>query len=344
LALDDDTSGAMMHHIPSITGMAISVPLQLLLLAAWGMGFFSDLRRDCRKGPVVAALLTGVAAGILVRLVILLATDDGTYGALCRSNYNSNLPNTFWIIADLIERGLLGFGGLGLTLAWLVVRYSVRGIRPDKTTMIIGGALAGLAVGAAVEYSQIHWGSLRAANPPRIVLFALLGGFLSIVSRPFLFRKGRFQFGIKNLFALTVVWALIFDWLGPQWSRYQAENDAMASLATLLGGPVQCSRTEGLVGLAYVDTIHLPPCKIADAQVDAVIAQLRRLPRLYLVDAELDTTSAQGLKRLKEALPGVTFGKCSSMHDNTEEILPDAAHPRRPPAPNHHVAENRESR
>ena len=232
----------MMHHIPSFLGMAISIPLQLLLLAGLAGCFLRDLQRDCsRKGQVTAALVAGMLAVMWLRLVILFVADDGTYGSICRRNYNSTLPDSFWIIADFIEQGLLGSGGLGLTVVWLAIRYSVRGIQADKTTTIIVGALTGLAIGAIIEYSQVCLGNERAMNPPRLSLFALLGILLSLVSRLFLFRQGRFQFGIKNLLALTAVWALIFGLLSPQWSRYQSETEAMASLATALGGPVRCA-------------------------------------------------------------------------------------------------------
>jgi hypothetical protein len=330
----------MANHIPSIAGMAIGVPLQLLLLAALGFGFYGDLCRDCRKRPAAVALLTGMMGGIVFRLVILLVTDDGTYGALCRSFCSSNLPDSFWIFADFIEQGLLGFGGLGLILAWLVVRYGVRGIRPDKTTTLIAGVLAGLVVGAIVEYSQVRWGNARAMNSARLVFFSLLGGFLFLVSRPFLFRKGRFQFGIKNLLAYTVVWALVFGWLGPQWTRYQSESEAMASLATSLGGPVECQRIEGLVGLAYVHYIDFPPCTITDAQVDTVIAELERLPRLAFVYTGSASISKQGLKRLEDALPHVHIGGISSSDNEREEILPDTNRFGQPPGPQHRAGHN----
>jgi hypothetical protein len=323
----------MANHIPTVTGMAISLPLQLLLLAALSFGFYGDLCRDCRKRPVAVALLAGMIGGIVLRLVILFVTDDGTHGASCRSFHGSNLPDSFWIIANFIEQGLFVFGGLGLTLAWLVVRYGVRGIQPTKTTLVLGGAGAGLVVGAIVEYARIHWGNSGAIDPPRLFFCALLGAFLSLVSRPFLFRKGRFQFGIKNLLAYTVVWALVFGWLGPQWSRYQAESESLASLATVLGGPVQCQRVEGLAGLAHVNMIYLPRCTIADVQVDDIVVRLKRFPHLHSVDITSATLSQQGTERLRSALPKVAFGSCSSSIDYKEEVLPAAERPKSPAPP-----------
>jgi hypothetical protein len=333
LALDEDTNGSMPHHIPSITGMAILLPVQLFLLAAWGVALYGDLHRDCRTRPVVVTLLTGTVVAILFRLAVLLITNDGTYGARCRSFYNNDLPDSFWIAADLVEQGLLGYGGLGLTLAWLLIRYSVRGIRATKTTLVLGGALAGLGVGAIVEYARIHWGNSGAADPPRLVFCALLGAFLSLASRPFLFRKGRFQFGIKSLLAYTVVWALVFGWLGPQWSRYQAESETLGSVATLLGAPVQCERIEGFTGLAYVNTVYLPRCAIADAQVDAIIPHLQNLSHLHGVQISSATLSEEGKRRLRSALPKVAIGTCSSSDDYREEILPSAKEPECPAAP-----------
>jgi len=304
--------------------MAINVPVQLLLLAGLFGCYLRDLQRCCRrKEPTTAVLLAGMLAIMSICLVIFFVTDDGTYGSRCRTFYNSDLPDTFWIIASFIEQGLLVLGGLGLTVTWLATRYLRGGIRPDKTTTMIAGILVGLAAGAMIEYSQVRWGNERAMNPPRLVFFALLGGFLALVSRPFLFRKGRFQFGLKSLFALTAVWALIFGLLSPQWSQYQSETDAMASLATLLGGPVRCSRVEGLAGLAHVSCIDLPRCKIDDDKLDAVILQLRRLPRLRFVNTKAATLSQQGLERLENALPGVDCGDITSTVDRNEEILPD---------------------
>jgi len=314
----------MGNQIPSTIGLVINIPVQLLLLA----GFFScclgDLQRCCRrKGPTAATLLAGIVVVMLLRLAFLLVTDDGTFGTSCRTCYNSNLPDSFWIIIDLLGQGLLVFGGLGLTVTWLATRYLRGGIRPDKTTTMIAGILVGLAAGAMIEYSQVRWGNERAMNPPRLVFFALLGGFLALVSRPFLLRKGRFQFGLKSLFALTAVWALIFGLLSPQWSQYRSKTDAMASLATLLGGPVRCARVEGMAGLAHVSYIDLPRCKIDDDKLDAVIVQLRRLPRLRFVNTKTATLSQQGLERLENALPGVDCGDITSTVDRNEEILPD---------------------
>ena len=119
-------------------------------------------------------------------------------------------------------------------------RYWAGGIRPDKTTTSIVGVSLGLAIGAALEYSQVALGHVASDESSASRLFALLGGFLALVSRPFLVRKGRFQFGLKSLFALTAVWALIFGLLSPNGLSYQSETEAMSSLAALLGGPVRC--------------------------------------------------------------------------------------------------------
>ena len=212
---------------------------------------------------------------------------------------------------NFVEQGWFGFGVLGLILTWLAIRYWRGGIRPDKTTATIVGILVGLAVGAIAEYSQVAGGYVRAMNPPRLVLFSLLGGFLALVSRVFLVRQGRFQFGLKNLFALTAVWALIFGLLAPQWSQYRSETEAVASLATLLGGPVRCTRIEGLVGLARVYSVELPPCTIDDDKLDIVVTQLKRLSRLRNVDTRAAAISPQGLKRLRKALSDVGFGTMS---------------------------------
>jgi hypothetical protein len=314
----------MGNQIPSAIGLAINIPIQLMLLAGLFGCYLGDLERCCRrKGPTTATLLAGTVAAMLLRLAILLVTDDGTFGPRCRTYCNSNLPDSVWIIIDFLGQGLLGFGGLGLTVTWLTTRYLRGGVRPDKTTATIAGVLVGLGIGAIAEYSQVMSGHVRAMDPSRLFLCSLLGGFLALVSRPFLIRQGRFQFGLKNLFALTAVWALIFGLLTPQWSQHRSETEAMSSLATLLGGPVRCARVEGLVGLARVYGIDLPPCKIGDDKLDAVIVQLRRLPRLSFVNTKAATLSQQGLKRLENALPGVDCGDISSTVERNEEILPD---------------------
>jgi hypothetical protein len=69
-------------HIPTIGGMVISVPVQLLLLAALGYHIFSDLRRDCSKPVTLAALLAGLIGGVSLRLVMLLIADNRVYGNL----------------------------------------------------------------------------------------------------------------------------------------------------------------------------------------------------------------------------------------------------------------------
>ena len=320
----EDVSDLTVHQVPSTIGVAVSASFQLLLLACLLSFFLGDLQRCCTsKRRTTTALLAGALAVMLLRLVVLLVTDDGTYGPICRRHYSSDLPDSFWIVADFIEHGLLGFGGLGLVATWLAIRYWAGGIRPDKTTATIIGVLTGLAIGAAVEYSQVLSGSAGAMNPPRLVFFSLLGGFLALVSRLFLVRKGRFQFSLRSLLALTAVWALIFGLLSPQWSRYQSETEAMSSLATLLGGPVRCARTEGLVGLAHVDFIDLPAGKIDDAKLDAVITQLKRLPHLISVNVKMAALSQQGFERLENALPGVSLGEISSSENRDEEFLPD---------------------
>jgi hypothetical protein len=316
----------MGNHLPSTIGLAINIPFQLLLLAGLFSCCLRDLQSCCgRKGRTAAALLAGIVVVMLLRLAFLLITDDGTFGTRCRAYCNSALPDCFWITIDFLGYGLLGFGGLGLIVTWLATRYLRGGIRPDKTTATILGILVGLAVGAIVEYSQVAGGYVRTMNSSRLVLCSFLGGFLALVSRPFLFRKGRFQFGLKNLFALTAVWALIFGLLSPQWSQHRAETEAMSSLATLLGGPVRCTRIEGLAGLARVNSVDLPPGKIDDAKLDAVIVQLKRLSRLNIVNTKTAILSQSELKRLESALPGVHFGNFSSsmVNDREEEVLPD---------------------
>ncbi len=164
-SLSEDVSDVSVNHIPSTTGMAISVPVYLLLLAGLLGCFLGDLQRCCTsKRRTTVALLAGVLVVVLLRLAVLLITDDGTYGPVCRQYYKSNLPDSFWIVAEFVEQDWFGFGLLGLVATWLAIRYWAGGIRPDKTTAIIVGVLAGLAIGAAVEYSQVVSGYARAMN------------------------------------------------------------------------------------------------------------------------------------------------------------------------------------
>ena len=295
-------------QIPGTVNLAVGVPLQLLFLAALGSAFHMDLRQDCRKRPAATALLIGLIAGLSLSLIARLVLDDGALGALCRGYYKTGLPDAFWVVADFAARLLFVSGVSGLIVVWLAVRFWVRGIRADKTTMLLAGALIGLAVGAGAEVARVRWGSAAAMCPPRLVFCSLMGGLLGLVCRWFLFRKGRFQFGIKDLLALTLVWAIFLSWLGPQWRRYDDEDQAVREIEAILGKPVQCQRSEGWTGLEYVSHLQFPQCRIADEQVGPLIVQLRRLPRLSFVHGGPIAFSRAAESRLQEALPRLTLG------------------------------------
>ncbi len=246
--------------IPTAWGMVFALFFQALFLAFFFTLFLSGLRKDYGPRPAAAVLLAGTVAGVAVGLTAVLLGDNRVFVSHCRTFEKSELPDVVLIVAGFFQgSGLFSAGGAGMVLAWLGARYWRRGIRPDKTTTLIVGLLVGLGVGAIVELARVRWGDARGVNPARLSLFTFLGGLLFLVSRPFLFHGGRFQFGIKHLLGLTVVWALVFGWLGPQLSRYQAETETLASLAKLLGGPIQCERHEGFTGLEYVGVRAIAP-------------------------------------------------------------------------------------
>ncbi len=333
----------MTLSIPTGWAFLLALFFQALLLTFVFTFCLGELcKHQYRPRRAAAVLFAGTVAGVAVGLTTVLLRDNRVFVSHCRTSTKSELPDCILVIAGFFQgSGLFSAGGAGIVLAWLAARYWRRGIRADITTMIIGGALAGLAVGAVVEWAQIRWGNSGGVDPPRLSFFALLGAFLSLASRPFLFRKGRFQFGIKNMLAYTVVWALVFGWLGPQFARYRAESTTLASLARVLGAPVQCERLEGLTGLAYVHAVYLPRCTIADTQIDAVAGHLKRLSRLWSVDITSATLSKEGLQRLKGAVPGVHFGGYSSgRSDYKEKVLPTADPPKDHTTPEKSTIEN----
>jgi hypothetical protein len=282
-----------------------------------------------------------------VGLAWVLLGDNHVFVNNCRTFEKSELSDFILIVAGFFQgSGLLSAGGVGMVLAWLAARYWRRGIRADKTTMAIGGALAGLAVGGIVEFSQIRWGNSGGVDPPRLTFFAVLGVFLCLASRPFLFRHGRFQFGIKSMLAYTVVWALVFGWLGPQWSRYREESATLSSLAAMIGAPVQCERLKGLSGLAYVHVVFFPKCRVADTEIDGIVDHLKRLSRVRIVIIPPDTVSSDGLQRLKKALPSAHFGQgySSSSGDYREQILPAPNLPKDDPIREHSAPGNPSAR
>lgn len=126
----------------------------------------------------------------------------------------------------------------------------------------------------------------------------------------------------------VVVLFVLWIWIAPHLSsRYQAEDDSLASLASLLGKPIKYSRIEGWSGLAYVNRVCLPISTISDSQIDAVIAQLKRLPRLWAVDINSVTISEQGLERLRNTLPDVAFGSIGGSIDEKMEMFPKTDQP-----------------
>jgi hypothetical protein len=131
--------------------------------------------------------------------------------------------------------------------------------------------------------------------------------------------------GIVLIVALSLSWV----WIAPHFSsRYQAEDETLASLASRLDKPIKYSRIEGWPGLQYVNYLYLPHCTIADGQIDAIIAQLRRFPRLTAVEIHSVTMSEHGLERLRNALPYVAFGNASyAASEATMEMLPKTGQP-----------------
>jgi hypothetical protein len=123
-------------------------------------------------------------------------------------------------------------------------------------------------------------------------------------------------FGTILVVALFVLWI----WIAPHFSsRYQAEDESLASLASLFAKPVQYQRVEGVSGLQYVNYVFVPQCTITDDLIGSIVAQLRRFPRLVAVDVMPAKISDHGLKQLRDALPNVGFGSIgSSGHDKME--------------------------
>jgi hypothetical protein len=345
----------MGNHIPSYTGSAISLPVQLAFLTAIGLYLVGSLAACRKRGqarrlkpfssaiselgsePVpffnrlpgehyrprraVLTIVGGLFAGVAIWLGVLLANGNAAFGNSCRSFYGSQLPDGFWISAEFVETTFLVSAGLGMVLAWLSARYWARGIRADKTTIFLGGAVLGALAWFVLETVHVRLGHIRAFGPDRLALFIMLGGLLSLAFKPFLFRNGRFQFGIKSLLAVTAVWAVVLSLLCPEFRRYQQEEDTLAAIATVLGKPVQCNRMEGLSGVAHVNYVYLPKCTITEDQVDAIATQLRRLPRLYCVDISSATMSNSCQKRFRDVLPSIDFGQVSAGRSR-EEILP----------------------
>jgi hypothetical protein len=310
-----------MGHIPSPLGLAFSLPLQLCILAILGVATARDLGQDHRWRVAKRIIIGGLVAGVLIRVTVLLVAGDVAHANACRRHYGSQLPDSFWIVAEFVETGLLAWGGLGIILAWLAARFWARGIRADKTTVFIGGLILGALAGVALELAHIHWGHVSSIGGARIAFFTSAGGLLSLICKPFLFRNGRFQFGIKSLLAITAIWALLLGLVCPQFSRYQEEEDTLAAIATILGQPVQCERVEGLSGVAHVDYVFLSKCTLTEDQVDAIVPELRRLRSLRDVDVSSVIMTDSCRKRLRDALPTVGIGSvCTS--GSKEEILP----------------------
>lgn len=135
--------------------------------------------------------------------------------------------------------------------------------------------------------------------------------------------------GIILFVALSALWIQTAPRLAPHLSsRYQAEDESLASLPSLLGKPVKYHRIEGWTGLAYVNYVYLPPCTISDSQLDAVIAQFKRFPRLRAVDINSVTMTEDKVKRLRAALPDICFGSVASSTDDEMEMLPRTDQPR----------------
>jgi hypothetical protein len=311
----------MVNHIPSCTGLAISLPIQLAFLTAIGLCLVGSLGEHYRPRRATLTIVGGLFAGIAIWLGVLLAVGDAAHGSRCRSFYGSQLPDSFWIVAEFFETRLFGSGGLGMVLAWLCARYWARGIRADKTTIFFGGMILGALAWLVIEAIHVRWGHISRFGLDRLVLFMMLGGLLALAFKPFLFRNGRFQFGIKSLLAVTAVWAVALSLLCPQFRRYQEEENTLAAIATLLGKPVQCKRCEGLGGVAHVNYVYLPACTITVDQVDAIAAELRRLPRLDCVDISSATMNDSCKKRFRDALPNIHFGHVFAGNAK-EEILP----------------------
>jgi hypothetical protein len=294
---------------PSPTVIIINGLLQMLVLAFLAVGLTRNLCRNYRHGVAITVLITGLIAGILLGFILLLSTDNDFYETWCSRCNHLGLGDIFWVAVIYIDKNLLIASGLGMILAWLSARFWIRDIRADKTTVFVAGIILGLILGVIVEVVHIRGGRVSSIDLARFVLFAFLGGILALMGALVLFRNGRFQFGIKDLLAVTAIWALILGSFYPQFSRYQEEEKTLVSLATLLGQPIQCTRRTGWIGLPHVNYIYLPLCTIADDQIDTVISACKRFPDLVGMDVSSTTISDSGLQRLKEALPDVKFEK-----------------------------------
>ena len=126
--------------------------------------------------------------------------------------------------------------------------------------------------------------------------------------------RRRWQFSLRSLFVLTAIVALVCGWYAQYLPRYRTENEALVRIGNLLGGRVEYARGLGVAppGLEFVNVVYLPASTVSDDQVDLLIGYLRQLPRLTSVDIRQTRLSAQGLRRMKAALPLVDFGWVAS--------------------------------
>jgi hypothetical protein len=293
-----------------VIGQAVIVLFEFFLLAALWIGFFNDLRPHCTKNLARAVLFTGVSAGIALRSIYLLVANQATLGNLWRNFDGMASADIFLAATNFVASDLFGCGVAGLFATWLVGRTWVRGIRPDKTTMFIAGAVGGLGVGLLSELVRVHWRIASGVQPPRLFLCALIGGLFSVIFlRKLLFRDGRFQFSIKSLLVLTLVWAVVLGLLSPQWNRYDQEERAVREIEAILGQPVECRRMAGFVGLEYVSAVKFPTARIPDEKVAPLVTQLRRFPQLDYIEVSGTTFSPEATRHIQEAWPSIRPGR-----------------------------------